>query len=136
MSIRPAKSTPTYLRPSDARAVTVRWMIDAASSSISVVRHGQRAYAPMPPVLRPWSPSSARLWSCAPGMQTAVVPSQKASTEHSGPYKHSSTTHWSPADPKTLSTITFFSASTVSSLVVGMSTPLPPARPLHLTTTG
>ena len=51
----------------------------------------------MPPVFGPWSLSNMRLWSCAPGMPTAVTPSQNASNEISSPSKYSSTTISAPA---------------------------------------
>ena len=39
----------------------------------------------MPPVLGPWSPSKARLWSCAEASGIAVSPSHSAKNEASSP---------------------------------------------------
>ena len=49
------------------------------------------ATVPMPPVLRPVSPSPARLWSMEETMGRMAVPSVKASTLTSGPVRNSST---------------------------------------------
>ena len=44
----------------------------ATSASCASVRNGVGEYVPMPPVFRPRSPSSARLWSCDVGKIFAV----------------------------------------------------------------
>ena len=49
----------------------------------------------MPPVFGPVSPSPIRLWSWASGKATAVVPSHRAISEHSGPDIRSSSTNGS-----------------------------------------
>jgi hypothetical protein len=92
----------------------------------------------MPPVLSPRSPSNARLWSCAPGMHTLVVPSQKASTDTSSPSSSSSTTTSLPASPNARSTMIFSRPATASCTLPrsGMSTPLPAAKPDAFSTTG
>mmetsp|Transcript_73884 Transcript_73884/g.220474 ORF Transcript_73884/g.220474 Transcript_73884/m.220474 type:complete len:207 (-) Transcript_73884:173-793(-) len=89
----------------------------------------------MPPVLRPWSPSSARLWSCAAGIMDMFLPSQKAMQLHSSPRRSCSMTTSLPASPKALSTMTVLRASRASLRELGMSTPLPAAIPLAFTTT-
>mmetsp|Transcript_72841 Transcript_72841/g.206714 ORF Transcript_72841/g.206714 Transcript_72841/m.206714 type:complete len:207 (+) Transcript_72841:701-1321(+) len=89
----------------------------------------------MPPVLGPWSPSRARLWSWAAGIMAMVLPSQKAMQLHSSPSSSCSTTISLPASPKALSTMIVFTACRASSSDAGMSTPLPAAMPLALTTT-
>ena len=58
-------------------------------------RHG--AYAPIPPVFGPSSPSNARLKSCADTSATASRPSHSANSETSGPSRSSSTTTSPPA---------------------------------------
>ena len=42
------------------------------SSTISLGTNGTGVYAPIPPVFGPWSPSNARLWSCAVANGTRV----------------------------------------------------------------
>src|SRR5699024_4243052 len=66
---------------------------------------GIGAMVPMPPVFRPVSPSPARLWSMLDTMGLTVLPSVKASTDTSGPWRNSSTTTRLPLSPKRLSTI-------------------------------
>ena len=68
----------------------------ATSSSVT---KGTGLYTPMPPVLGPLSPSSARLWSCEVASGTTVLPSVRHSMETSGPLRHSSTTTVLPASP-------------------------------------
>ena len=53
----------------------------------------------MPPVFGPWSPSNARLWSCAVESGIAVSPSHSAKNEASSPCKNSSITISAPAAP-------------------------------------
>jgi hypothetical protein len=65
---------------------------------IAGVATGAGAYAPIPPVLSPVSPSPIRLWSCAAGSGTTVYPSENARTEISGPTSNSSMTTSSPID--------------------------------------
>mmetsp|Transcript_15041 Transcript_15041/g.47405 ORF Transcript_15041/g.47405 Transcript_15041/m.47405 type:complete len:207 (+) Transcript_15041:2609-3229(+) len=89
----------------------------------------------MPPVFRPWSPSRARLWSCAAGIIATFLPSLKAMQLHSSPRSSCSMTTSLPASPKARSSITVFRAARASSSEVGMSTPLPAAMPLAFTTT-
>ena len=81
----------------------------------------------MPPVFGPMSPSPMRLWSWASGRATAVVPSHRAISEHSGPLIRCSRTN-GPVVARI--------AAIVSSSVSGTVTPLPAARPSSLTTTG
>ena len=59
--------------------------------------HGSGEYAPMPPVLGPSSPSSARLKSCAGWSGRTVTPSVMAKRETSGPSRNSSMTTRSQA---------------------------------------
>ena len=61
--------------------------------------------APIPPVLGPWSPSSARLWSCTDTMGTTFVPSEKTRNETSSPRRNSSITMRAPAEPNLFSVI-------------------------------
>ena len=100
----------------------------------SGVTQGAGAYAPMPPVFKPSSLSKALLWSCAAGINTAVLPSHKAKQDASGPVKKDSMTHVSPAAPKALSDIISLTAEIVSALLVGIKTPFPAASPEALTT--
>ena len=60
----------------------------------------------MPPVFRPRSPSSARLWSWAVGKSLAVLPSHSACREISMPSSSSWMTMFAPAPPKVLLTST------------------------------
>ncbi len=53
----------------------------------------------MPPVLGPWSPSKARLWSCAVASGSAVSPSTSAKKLASSPSRNSSMTTSVPAAP-------------------------------------
>ena len=53
----------------------------------------------MPPVLGPWSPSKARLWSCAVASGSAVSPSTSAKKLASSPSRNSSMTTSAPAAP-------------------------------------
>ena len=64
VSMRPAKSTPTYGVPAARRASTTGWTNVAVSSS-TAYGTGAGANAPMPPVFGPVSPSPMRLWSWA-----------------------------------------------------------------------
>ena len=91
---------------------------------------------PMPPVLRPVSPSWARLWSMDETMGTMALPSVKASTDTSGPSKNSSMTTRSPLLPKAWSHMVCLTASSASRVFLQISTPLPSARPSALTTSG
>ena len=57
--------------------------------------HGSGAYAPMPPVLGPVSPSPTRLKSCAGSSGTTVSPSTTQNSDTSGPSRNdSSSTGW------------------------------------------
>ena len=69
-------------------------------------------------------------------MGTMVLPSVKASTVTSGPVMHSSMTTLAPAAPKALFSIMLTTAALASSKVWATTTPLPSARPSHLTTMG
>lgn len=68
-------------------------------------------------------------------MQCALPPETNASSEHSGPVRHSSTSTLEPAEPNAPSKQlrTAFSAT---SMVSATTTPLPAARPSAFTTTG
>mmetsp|Transcript_8397 Transcript_8397/g.21471 ORF Transcript_8397/g.21471 Transcript_8397/m.21471 type:complete len:371 (+) Transcript_8397:1101-2213(+) len=134
VSINPPYSTPTYLLSSFASASTVRCNTSSTSRRSRGVRHGAGAYAPIPPVFGPLSPSSARLWSCAGTIIDIVLPSAKAMQLHSSPSSNCSMTTSSPADPKAPSNITDLTASSASSRDSGIRTPFPAARPLALTT--
>ena len=89
-------------------------------------RPGSGAYAPMPPVLGPLSPSYARLKSCAGSRGTTVVPSVTANSDTSGPSRNSSIT----TRRQRSACATAAARSSVT------RTPLPPARPSSLTTYG
>ena len=91
---------------------------------------------PMPPVFRPLSPSSARLWSMLDTMGTTVLPSVKLSTETSGPVRNSSMTIRLPDAPNCLSSMMLFTAASAAASSSQISTPLPSARPSALTTSG
>ena len=91
---------------------------------------------PIPPVLRPLSPSSARLWSIDDTIGFTHLPSVNARTETSGPVKNSSTTTLLPLSPKILSSIISLTPDSACSSVSGMITPLPSARPSALMTVG
>ena len=90
----------------------------------------------MPPVFAPWSPSRTRLWSWDGASGTTVVPSESAMNETSSPSRNSSTTTRLPASPKSRRRMSSSIASSASATVWQMKTPLPPARPSALTTTG
>ena len=90
----------------------------------------------MPPVLGPWSPSKARLWSWLESMGTTCFPSQKASTVTSGPVMHSSMTTAAPLLPNLPPSIMSLRASCASATVAATVTPLPRARPSAFTTMG
>src|SRR5215475_6702777 len=80
----------------------------------------------MPPVFGPWSPSRARLKSCAGRRGTVVVPSASANRETSGPSRYSSITTLPQA-------AACFLAAARSSVT---TTPLPAARASSFTTYG
>ena len=80
----------------------------------------------MPPVFGPWSPSWARLKSCAASSGTALAPSQTANSDTSGPSRNSSMT--------TVPQAAACARAAARSVVT--STPLPAARPSALTTYG
>ena len=88
----------------------------------------------MPPVLRPRSPSRARLWSWEVASGTTVLPSVSAKSEHSGPSSISSTTTSEPASPNAVKHS--WTPSRASCVVCATMTPLPAARPSALMTMG
>ena len=90
--------------PPRSRASTVRNLRRRSSANSASVKNGVGEYVPMPPVFRPWSPSSARLWSCEVGKIFAVLPSQIACSEISMPSRNSWMTMFAPAAPKALPT--------------------------------
>ena len=65
-----------------------------------------------------------------------ALPSVKASTLTSGPVRNSSITTRLPESPKARSSIMVLTASSASSQVWEISTPLPRARPSALMTMG
>ena len=89
----------------------------------------------MPPVFGPWSPSKARLWSCAVASGSACSPSHSTKNEASSPCMNSSTTTSAPASPKPPPNI-MSTAASASASVIATTTPLPAARPSALTTIG
>ncbi len=117
-----------YGAPTPARWSTTGWMNIAVSSSGSYGM-GAGAYAPMPPVLGPVSPSPMRLWSCATGSGRATVPSHTAIRLHSGPDSRSSSTMGPSSESSRM-------AASVAASPSGTMTPLPAARPSSFTTTG
>ena len=90
----------------------------------------------MPPVLSPVSLSPARLWSIDETIGTTVSPSVKESTDTSGPVRNSSITILFPLSPKAFSSIIRRTASSASSRVFAIITPLPRASPSALITVG
>ena len=78
----------------------------------------------MPPVFGPWSPSPARLKSCAGSSGTAVTPSVTANSDTSGPSRNSSITTVPQAR----------ACARAAARSVVTSTPLPAARASSLTT--
>ena len=108
-------------------------MISASSAAVTT---GAGEQAPMPPVFGPWSPSSTRLWSCEVASGTTVVPSESAMKDTSSPSRNSSTTTRLPASPNRRPRMSSSIASSASATVRQMKTPLPPAMPSALTTTG
>ena len=72
--------------------------VDELVDLVAAAKPGTGANEPMPPVFGPWSPSSARLKSCAVGSADAETPSQSANTDTSGPSSSSSITS-GPASP-------------------------------------
>src|SRR5699024_157220 len=84
--IRPKYRQPLNVLPSAFIAFIVGIiMVFITSSSSSFVQKGQGEKVPIPPVLRPLSPSSARLWSHEVIIGTIVLPSVKESTDTSSP---------------------------------------------------
>jgi hypothetical protein len=91
------------------------------------------AYAPMPPVLGPRSPSWARLWSQAGTNTRRRSPSDSASTLTSRPVSRSSTTTRAPAWPNLPSSRHASIAARAWAASSQTVTPLPRARPSALT---
>ena len=118
--------TPTYGVPA-ATKWSSTGCTNCATSSSAEYGTGAGAYAPIPPVLGPVSPSPMRLWSCASGSGRATWPSHSASSEHSGPVIRSSSTN-GPSAARI--------AASVSASSTGTVTPLPAWSPSSLTTTG
>ena len=83
----------------------------------------------MPPVFRPLSPSSARLWSMLDAIGTIVLPSVKHSTETSGPVRNSSITTRLPDAPNLPHRMISSTAASAAASSSQISTPLPSARP-------
>ena len=89
----------------------------------------------MPPVFGPWSPSNARLWSCATrDRHRRRVPSHSTNSETSGPVSPSSITHVRPASPNASPERYARTASRASAIDSVTITPLPAASPSVLTT--
>ena len=78
-------------------AIVGRTTRSTTSSASPAGAHGNGAYAPIPPVLGPVSPSPTRLKSCAGTSGTTVVPSIRQNSETSGPSRNSSITTRCPA---------------------------------------
>mmetsp|Transcript_85350 Transcript_85350/g.238224 ORF Transcript_85350/g.238224 Transcript_85350/m.238224 type:complete len:203 (-) Transcript_85350:2531-3139(-) len=136
VSINPAKRQPTNGLPSALSPSTVGCSTSfVILSSMAASTTGVGAKAPMPPVLGPWSPSKARLWSCAGGNTATCEPSVSASTEHSVPSKRCSSTISWPAAPIVPRSRKSRTATLASTLSLGTITPFPAASPLALTTT-
>ena len=105
-----------------------------ATRSSSTEGTGEKA--PIPPVLGPRSPSSARLKSWAGARGASRRPSQSTSSEHSGPVSPSSTTTRRPASPKADPDSLATTSASASARESVTSTPLPAASPSVLTTHG
>ena len=130
VSISPAYSTPMYGVPTAARWSSTGWMNVRGQLGRRRTGSGAGAYAPMPPVFGPVSPSPMRLWSWATGRATshgAVAERHQAAL---GPASRSSSTIGPCADQ--------FAGSRRRSRPrsSGTTTPLPAARPSSFTTTG
>ena len=134
MSISPANRTPRYGVPSAAIAATVRSSIGQIAASVAASTEGTGAYAPIPPVFGPVSPSPTRLWSRLSDSGTVRSPSLSAKADTSGPSSSSSTTTTAPAAPKDRSTRQLRIAAIASSRSGATTTPLPAARPSAFTT--
>ena len=106
------------------------------SASSAGVISGLGANAPIPPVFGPRSPSKIRLWSWALPSGIARRPSASAKNDTSGPTRHSSITRREPAFPNARSSMAARTAVSASARSAATTTPLPPARPSALTTTG
>ncbi len=89
----------------------------------------------MPPVLGPRSPSPRRLWSCEVASGRMCAPSAMTMKLASSPSRNSSITTCSPASPNWPANIACAAAS-AAALSGAMTTPLPAASPLALTTSG
>src|SRR5881394_1194927 len=89
----------------------------------------------MPPVLGPRSPSSRRLWSWQLASGRLCVPSAMTMKLASSPGRNSSITTSRPASPNWPANIAC-AAVRASSMEGAITTPLPAARPLALTTSG
>ena len=129
VSINPAYSTPTYGVPAAAR-----WSrtgcTNVATSSSAVVRHGGRRVGTHPAGVRSGVALADALVVLGDRQWRArSVPSHSTSSEHSGPWRRSSSTNGPCAAVVRI-------ASIVSSASAGTITPLPAANPSSLTTTG
>ena len=135
--ISPAKSTPWKRRPSEAIPAIVGTTISCmmrlwASRRRLVV--GETV--PIPPVLGPWSPSRARLWSWTEASGTTRAPSESTRKDTSSPWRNSSMTTLAPALPKRFSLIISSTAVRASAASSTMTLPLPAASPSAFTTKG
>ena len=129
-SVRRRAARRTARHATRARRARARAPLRRAPPPPTVPSSETGAYAPMPPVFGPSSPSKARLKSCAETSGSAWRPSQIAKSETSGPSRSSSTTTSPPAPCSSRI------ASSTSTCVRQTKTPLPAARPSAFTTHG
>ena len=125
VSASPAYSRPANGVPRRRISSTVGCRTSRSVSSTRVAgAQDSGAYAPMPPVFGPSSPSATRLKSCAGSSGTTVVPSVIANSETSGPSRYSSIT----------TRAQWLACSSATARSVVTTTPLPAASPSSLTT--
>ena len=128
--------------PSSAMPRMVGRMISrSARAWMSGVMTGAGEYAPMPPVLGPWSPLSRRLWSWLVASASTLRPSAITMKLASSPVRKASTTTRAVSLPSLLPPVkssprNWSTAAWASATVWATTTPLPAARPSAFTTMG
>src|ERR1017187_7928028 len=94
----PLYSAPSAFMP----AITGRATCATSQSRIPASMIWSVEYAPMPPVLGPWSLSKTRLWSCVATSGATRSPSLITRNDSSSPSRNSSNTTRDPASPSIL----------------------------------
>ena len=132
----PVNGCPSFIIPSKVGRMISRMTL----AWIWGVTIGAGEYAPIPPVLGPWSWSNKRLWSCEVAKGKADKPLHRTMKLASWPSKNSSITTLAPPS---LCITTLESLRSMSSIAwwacskfMATTTPLPAARPSALITIG